>query len=424
MPLLPVAQLRSRDEELAALGRRWPASGSCERRRRRAPLLRSRSASSVSRWPGWSGSSRATAGTPRCLRRGMTPLPEAASQAAPRRGTRGSEETQAGQAAPRAGISDVLGGAGRHLHYYPQGTCECARTCLDGRSRGGPVVPAAGDPRAVRAADPARPARNGVRCGRHHVAARPPGVADSPVSTGPNLRALAVYLLVFQHVPVERCRELISDAAGAGLRRVHPLLPSQGRGPGRGRAQADRDADHRRPSRRVRRDHAAGRAAGKKKYVLARSRSSTRCCTWATAPWNPSGTSGSCRTSPAWSSPTGTSTTGTPAGEHRWAPGVPGPHTQDYEDAAETYPDAHWPAQAQRGLRGLIHAWNDARDNGLPAIPEQSGAHDPGVPPRRHCRPGRRPPHPRPEELHRPAPRPRPAPILPRPRRRRAPVHH
>ena len=64
-------------------GRRWPASGSCERRRR---SCRSRSASSVSRWPGWSGSSRATAGTPRCLRRGMTPLAGSrlAGSAAPR----------------------------------------------------------------------------------------------------------------------------------------------------------------------------------------------------------------------------------------------------------------------------------------------------------------------------------------------------
>ena len=47
---------------------------------------------------------------------------------------------------------------------------------------------------------------------------------------------------------------------------------------------------------------------------------------------------------------------------------------RDFQDAAETYPDAHWPAQAQRALRGLIHAWNDARDNGLPAIPEDKAA--------------------------------------------------
>ena len=53
------------------------------------------------------------------------------------------------------------------------------------------------------------------RCVLHHVAARPPCVPDSPVSICPNLRALAVYLLVFQHVPVERCRDLISDSACA-----------------------------------------------------------------------------------------------------------------------------------------------------------------------------------------------------------------
>ena len=52
-------------------------------------------------------------------------------------------------------------------------------------------------------------------CGERHVAARPPGVAGSAVSIGANLRALAVYLLVYQHVPVERCAQLISDVTGA-----------------------------------------------------------------------------------------------------------------------------------------------------------------------------------------------------------------
>ena len=53
------------------------------------------------------------------------------------------------------------------------------------------------------------------RCGRLHVAARPEGVPDSAVSTGLNLRALAVYLVVYQHVPVERCQRLIADVTGA-----------------------------------------------------------------------------------------------------------------------------------------------------------------------------------------------------------------
>ena len=38
---------------------------------------------------------------------------------------------------------------------------------------------------------------------------------DAPLSIGPGLRALAVYLLVHQHIPVERCRQLIADVAGA-----------------------------------------------------------------------------------------------------------------------------------------------------------------------------------------------------------------
>src|SRR6266702_3397519 len=41
------------------------------------------------------------------------------------------------------------------------------------------------------------------------------GVPDSAVSICPNLRALAVYLMVFQHVPVERCAQLIADVTGA-----------------------------------------------------------------------------------------------------------------------------------------------------------------------------------------------------------------
>ena len=42
---------------------------------------------------------------------------------------------------------------------------------------------------------------------------------------------------------------------------------------------------------------------------------------------------------------------------------------RDYEDCAEAYPGAVWPVQAQRALRGLIHAWHAAREQGLEAIP-------------------------------------------------------
>ena len=45
---------------------------------------------------------------------------------------------------------------------------------------------------------------------------------------------------------------------------------------------------------------------------------------------------------------------------------------RDFPDAAEHYPGAIWPEQAQRALCGLVHAWHDARDNALPEIPLQA----------------------------------------------------
>lgn len=55
------------------------------------------------------------------------------------------------------------------------------------------------------------------RCACGAVTAEPmPGqIAGSPSSYGPNLRALAVCLLVFQHIPVERTAILIADVTGA-----------------------------------------------------------------------------------------------------------------------------------------------------------------------------------------------------------------
>jgi transposase len=42
---------------------------------------------------------------------------------------------------------------------------------------------------------------------------------------------------------------------------------------------------------------------------------------------------------------------------------------RDFTDAAESHPRAAWPEQAQRALRGLIHAWHDSRDAKRTAIP-------------------------------------------------------
>jgi hypothetical protein len=47
---------------------------------------------------------------------------------------------------------------------------------------------------------------------------------------------------------------------------------------------------------------------------------------------------------------------------------------RDIEDAAQSYPDAIWPAQIARELRGLIHQANLARDQGLGAVPGDATA--------------------------------------------------
>ena len=259
--------------------------------------------------------------------------------------------------------------------YYPEGACAC----------GADLAGAAdlGVARSFQQLEIPEPSAQRIQhdlhetvcgCGRHHVAARPPGVPDSPVSTGPNLRALAVYLLVFQHVPVERCRELICDAAGAQVSAgfIHSCL----------RKAAELAADVVKligslitAARVAGFDETTLRAgpAGQKKYVLGaftedysllhlgdRDLGSFR--DFGILP-DFGGVVVSDRYVSYW---------------HAGWENVAGHQAclahilRDYQDAAETYPDAHWPAQAQRALRGLIHAWNTARDNGLAAIPHDT----------------------------------------------------
>ena len=88
------------------------------------------------------------------------------------------------------------------LDWFPAGTCECGAD-LDGaadlgvaRSYQQKEVP---EPTAVTIQHDLHETQ--CPCGKIHVAPRPPGVPDSAVSIGPRLRALAVYLLVFQHLP-------------------------------------------------------------------------------------------------------------------------------------------------------------------------------------------------------------------------------
>ena len=102
--------------------------------------------------------------------------------------------------------------------HYPQGACSCGRDLAEAadlgiaRSYQQEEIPAGPAERVQHDLHQAKCA-----CGRAHVAPRPAGVPDSALSIGPRLRALAVYLVVFQHVPVDRCRQLIADVTGAAV---------------------------------------------------------------------------------------------------------------------------------------------------------------------------------------------------------------
>lgn len=188
---------------------------------------------------------------------------------------------------------------------------------------------------------------------------------------GPQLRALAVYLVVYQHVPVERCPELIAGATGARvwdgfihscLRKAAGLLA--------GVIKLIKTL--------VTAAHVAGfdettlrcGPAGQKMYVHgafteqhslfflgARSLESRR--DFGILP-SFAGVVVSDRYvnyySKGWEHIAG----------HQ---ACLAPILRDYQHAAETYPDAIGPVRAQRALRGLIGAWHAARDAGLPVIP-------------------------------------------------------
>jgi transposase len=208
-------------------------------------------------------------------------------------------------------------------------------------------------------------------CGREHVAMLPAGVSTAPSSYGVNLRSLVVYLLVYQHVPVERCVELVGDLTG-------------GTGPSSGfvHGMLARCAAAVRPivvliktlissASVVGFDETTLRVgpAGCKRYVLSAS----------TADYTVFHLGGRDLASfaefgilprfagiavhdryqnyynPAWAQL---------AGHQACTAHL----LRDFTDAAESHPRAAWPEQAQRALRGLIHAWHDSRDIDLPAI--------------------------------------------------------
>jgi hypothetical protein len=256
--------------------------------------------------------------------------------------------------------------------HYPEGACSCGADLADAadlgvaRSFQQQEIPAAA---AERVQHDLHQARCG--CGKAHVAPRPAGVPDSALSIGPRLRALAVYLVVFQHVPVGRCRQLIADVAGAQVSDgfIHSCL----------RAAAGLAGDVVRLIRTLITaaavagfDETTLRSgpAGEKKYVhgaFTEEYSSF---------WLGTRSLETMREAGILPDFAGVVVSDRyqnyfhQSWEHFAGNQACLAHLlRDYQDCAETYPGAIWPVQAQRALRGLTRAWHAARDQQLRAIP-------------------------------------------------------
>jgi transposase len=256
--------------------------------------------------------------------------------------------------------------------HYPEGACSCGRDLADAadlgvaRSYQQEEIPAAAAERVQHDLH-----RAGCACGRTHVAARPAGVPDSALSAGPRLRALAVYLVVFQHVPVERCRQLIADVTGALVSDgfIHSCLAKAAS------LAADVVALIRAlitaaPVAGSGETTLRSGPAGDKKYVHGAFTERY------SAFWLGTRSLDSMQDAGILPDFAGIVVSDryqnyfNPRWEHITGNQACLAHIlRDYQDCAESYPGAVWPEQAQRALRGMIHAWHAALDQGLPAIP-------------------------------------------------------
>ena len=293
----------------------------------------------------------------------------------PRRERRAAERAAArkqGKQPGSPGASMAWEVPDRTEDHFPEGACACGRDLAGAadlgvsRSFQQEEIPAASAERVQHDLHEVRCA-----CGRAHAAPRPGSVPGSALSIGPRLRALAVYLVVFQHVPVERCRLLIADVTGAlvsdgfvhsCLARAASLLKDV--------VALIRELITAAPVAGFDETTLRSGPAGEKKYVHG-AFTERLSAFWLGARSLDSmeeagilpGFAGIVVSdryqnyfSPRWTNIVGNQA----CLSHL---------LRDYEDCAETYPGAVWPVQAQRALRGLISAWHGAVDQGLPVIP-------------------------------------------------------
>jgi transposase len=264
------------------------------------------------------------------------------------------------------------------IPHFPQGTCECGRDLAGARPLGARYSHQVTDLPAARA-ETIQHDRHAARCscGRVHVAGAPPEAAGAPgtVTYGLNFQAWCVFLMVMHHVPVERCADIIASMSGIRPSDgwVHSLLERAAR------AVAAANKAIRALiilARVVCGDETPIRVGPgpktRKKYLQVACTDLLTCYFLGE------------RTLPSFRSFVYSDLHGTVVVHDRYQnyDAFDGISHQlctqhllrDLEDAAGSYPDAIWPGQIAHALRGLIHAANLARGQGLAAVPAKMTA--------------------------------------------------
>jgi transposase len=312
-----------------------------------------------------------------------------------------SSDDQPGKAPPAAKPRPGRGGGrrkpgkqpgapGAHLEWdpdpdrtedlFPDGSCGCGNDLAGAQDLGVRYSHQVTDLPEVRA-ETTQYDRHAVACscGRVHVADAPPQAAGEPgtVTYGLAFQAWCVFLLVMHHVPVERCADIIESMSGTRPSDgwVHALVARAARA-----VSAANKAIRALilAARVICGDETPLRAGpgpkANKKYLQ------VACTSLLTYYFLGE------RDLPSFKGFIYSDLHGTVVVHDRYVnydhfDGIShqlcAAHLlRDLEDAAQSYPDAIWPGQIQDALRGLIHAANTARDQGLGSVPETMTSKD------------------------------------------------
>ena len=262
--------------------------------------------------------------------------------------------------------------------HFPEGTCECGKDLAGACDLGVRYSHQVTDLPAARA-ETTQHDRHEVQCacGRTHAADAPPEAAGAPgtVTYGLNFQAWCVFLMVMHHVPVERCADILASMSGTRPSDgwVHALLERAAR------AVAAANTAIRALiilARVVCGDETPLRAGPgpktRKKYLQV-------ACTSLLTCYFLGGRDLASFKQFIYSDLHGTVVVHDRYVNYDSFDGIS--HQlctqhllRDLEDAAQTYPGAIWPGQIADALRGLIHAANVARDQGLHAVPAEMTA--------------------------------------------------